>query len=104
MERVYDYMFHLLTKYSELLKFKPRIPEGAAEVCSESMARPRRGLWEEFMAETQVNFPSDTLPCTMPPPYESRALEAFNERKENVIRQVEKWEKEIREKIIIKKQ
>ncbi|KAJ6334878.1 hypothetical protein OIU76_007762 [Salix suchowensis] len=104
MERVYDYMFHLLTKYSELLKFKPRIPEGAAEVCSESMARPRRGLWKEFMAETQVNFPSDTLPCTMPPPYESRTLEAFNERKENVIRQVEKWEKEIREKIIIKKQ
>ncbi|KAB5569178.1 hypothetical protein DKX38_002971 [Salix brachista] len=33
MERVYDYMFHLLTKYSELLKFKPRIPEGAAERC-----------------------------------------------------------------------
>ncbi|KAG5251552.1 KDEL motif-containing protein [Salix suchowensis] len=88
MERVYDYMFHLLTKYSELLKFKPRIPEGAAEVCSESMARPRRGLWKEFMAETQ-NFPSDTLPCTMPPPYESRTLEAFNERKENVIRQME---------------
>ncbi|KAJ6710106.1 O-GLUCOSYLTRANSFERASE RUMI-like protein [Salix koriyanagi] len=69
-----------------------------------SMARPRRGLWKEFMAETQVNFPSNTLPCTMPPPYESRTLEAFNERKENVIRQVEKWEKEIREKIIIKKQ
>ncbi|CAK7348067.1 unnamed protein product [Dovyalis caffra] len=92
MEYVYDYMFHLLTEYAKLLKFKPRIPEAAVEVCSETMACPQRGLWKKFMEETTVKFPSDTLPCTMPPPYEPRALEAFLERKEDISRQVEMFE------------
>lgn len=99
MEYVYDYMFHLLTNYANLLKFKPRIPEGAVEVYSETMARRHRGLWKKFMAETLVNFPSVTLPCTMPPPYESRTLEAFIESKETITRQVERWEKENWKKI-----
>ncbi|KAI3680344.1 hypothetical protein L2E82_50447 [Cichorium intybus] len=38
MEHVYDYMFHLLTGYSKLLKYKPTVPENATELCSETMA------------------------------------------------------------------
>ncbi|KAK4771407.1 hypothetical protein SAY87_031939 [Trapa incisa] len=38
MEYVYDYMFHLLKEYSKLLMFEPRVPQGAVEVCSESLS------------------------------------------------------------------
>ncbi|PWA53171.1 Lipopolysaccharide-modifying protein [Artemisia annua] len=38
MDNVYDYMFHLLTAYSTLMKYKPTIPENAIELCSETMA------------------------------------------------------------------
>lgn len=99
MEYVYDYMFHLLTQYAKLLKFKVAIPEGAVEVCSEAMACSQKGLWKEFMLESMVKFPSDTLPCTMPPPYKPDALQAFLERKEIISRQVEVWEKENWEKL-----
>ncbi|RXH70502.1 hypothetical protein DVH24_013248, partial [Malus domestica] len=34
MDYVYDYMFHLLNEYDKLLRFEPRIPKGAAHLCS----------------------------------------------------------------------
>ncbi|PWA65126.1 Lipopolysaccharide-modifying protein [Artemisia annua] len=36
MDNVYDYMFHLLTAYSKLMKYKPTVPENATELCSET--------------------------------------------------------------------
>ncbi|KAF3968178.1 hypothetical protein ACB098_06G208400 [Castanea mollissima] len=71
MDFVYDYMFHLLSEYAKLLKFKPTIPPGTLEACSETMACLKDDkLWKikKFMVESMVKTPRDTLPCTMPPP------------------------------------
>ncbi|KAJ9171359.1 hypothetical protein P3X46_014742 [Hevea brasiliensis] len=94
MEYVYAYMFHLLREYAKLLKFKPEIPAGGVELCSESMACPEGGLRRKFMVESMVDSPSDTLPCTMPPPFDPPALEALFDRNENITRQVVMWQNE----------
>ncbi|KAG2681218.1 hypothetical protein I3843_11G133900 [Carya illinoinensis] len=92
MEYVYDYMFHMLNEYAGLLKFEPRIPEGAVELCSEIMAcSSANGLEKKFMLESLVKGPSLTSPCTMPPPYQPRVLGKFYRNNINIIRQVEKW-------------
>ncbi|KAM3687255.1 hypothetical protein ACB098_10G065400 [Castanea mollissima] len=92
MDYVYDYMFHLLNKYARLFKFEPKIPEGAMELCSETMACSANGLEKKFMMESLVKGPSATSPCTMPPIYEPRVLGNLHRRNMNIIRQVEKWE------------
>ncbi|KAJ9173585.1 hypothetical protein P3X46_016704 [Hevea brasiliensis] len=92
MDYVYDYMFHLLNMYAKLLKFEPRVTEGAVELCSEVMACPADGLERKFMTESLVKSPSVTGPCTMPPAYEPRVLGAFYRKKLNAIRQLQKWE------------
>lgn len=93
MEKVYDYMFHLLTEYSKLLKYKPSIPEKAVELCSEAMACGSEGFEKQFMMESMVKGPSQVHPCTMPPPYEPQTLNSLLRRKTNSLLQVEKWEK-----------
>ncbi|XWS49920.1 hypothetical protein CRYUN_Cryun12cG0044300 [Craigia yunnanensis] len=44
MDYIYDYMYHLLNEYAKLLKFEPRIAEGAVELCSEVMACQQKDL------------------------------------------------------------
>lgn len=92
MDFVYDYMLHMLNEYAKLLKFEPRIPEGAVELCSETMACSATGQEKKFKMESLVKRPSLTSPCTMPPPYEPQALGRFYRRNTNIIKQVEKWE------------
>ena len=94
MDYIYDYMYHLLNEYAKLLKFEPRIPEGAVELCSEVMACHAEGLEgrkKNFMMESLVKSPI-TSPCTLPP-YKPQVLAAFVRRKINSIMQVKKWEK-----------
>ncbi|EEF50504.1 KDEL motif-containing protein 1 precursor, putative [Ricinus communis] len=91
MEYIYGYMFHLLKEYAKLLKFKPEIPKGGAEVCAESLACSENGLVRKFMKESMVMSPSSTLPCAMPPPYDPAALQQLLERRENITRQVVMW-------------
>ncbi|CAJ2657799.1 unnamed protein product [Trifolium pratense] len=94
MNNVYNYMFHLLNEYAKLLRFKPTIPEGALEFCSETMACDVNGTQRKFMEESMVKFPSDSNPCTIPPPYDPFTLQELLERKANSTRQVEIWEDE----------
>lgn len=94
MKYVYDYMLHLLIEYAKLLKFKPQITEGAKQICSQTMACSQDGLWKQFMVESTVNSSSETVPCTLPSPFEPLALQAFFENKEMVKKQVETWEDE----------
>ncbi|XVE73885.1 hypothetical protein DITRI_Ditri11bG0154500 [Diplodiscus trichospermus] len=94
IDNVYDYMFHLLNEYAKLLKFEPRIPPKAVELCSETMACGAIGTWKKFMVESLVMSPSDSVPCAMPPPYEPLELREFLETKANSTRQVELWENE----------
>ncbi|XP_058745566.1 uncharacterized protein LOC131618339 [Vicia villosa] len=94
MNNIYDYMFHLLNGYAKLLRFKPTIPVGAEELCSETMACDYKGTHRNFMEESMVMFPRDSSPCIIPPPYDSLTLQEVLERKANSTRQVEIWEDE----------
>ncbi|KAL8519336.1 hypothetical protein ACS0TY_010321 [Phlomoides rotata] len=94
MDYVYDYMFHLLTQYAKLLKYKPTVPKGAVELCSESMACSAQGFEKKFMTESLVKGPALSEPCTMPPPYDPASLHSVIETKDHGIKQVDIWEKE----------
>ncbi|XP_045816525.1 O-glucosyltransferase rumi homolog isoform X2 [Trifolium pratense] len=95
MDYVYDYMFHLLNEYAKLLKFESRVPEGAVELCPETMACSRsRWSEKEFMSESMVREPSTKAPCSLPPPFEPSSLRIFYATKQNLINRVERWENE----------
>lgn len=93
MEYVYDYSFHLLNEYAKLLKYKPTIPEGAVETCSEALVCSVKGQKRRYRKHSMVKSPSDSLPCILPPSYEQSAFRAFLERKENLTNQVILWER-----------
>ncbi|CBI15952.3 hypothetical protein VitviT2T_008325 [Vitis vinifera] len=64
MARVYDYMYHLITEYSKLLRFKPEPPPSAHEICEESLlcfADPT----QRQCLERSTTYPSPTPPCTL---------------------------------------
>lgn len=92
MEHVYDYMYHLLNEYAKLFRYKPAVPKGAVELCSETMACPANGMYRKFMLDSMVKSPSHASPCSLPPPYDPPSLEAFIESKANSTWQVETWE------------
>ncbi|XP_010550766.1 PREDICTED: O-glucosyltransferase rumi homolog isoform X1 [Tarenaya hassleriana] len=93
MEYVYDYMYHLLTEYSKLLRFKPEVPRQAGEGCSESMACPRDGNERKFMRESLVKRPSETGPCLMPPPYDPASFYSLIKKKDTTFARIHAWER-----------
>uniref|UniRef100_A0A0A9BII1 Uncharacterized protein n=1 Tax=Arundo donax TaxID=35708 RepID=A0A0A9BII1_ARUDO len=93
MDRVYDYMLHLLTEYAKLLRYKPAVPRGAVEVTVESITQGRRGLERQFMMDTMVNGWSDDGPCRQQQPFSPEELETLQRARADVVRQVEEWEK-----------
>ncbi|KAL3850591.1 hypothetical protein ACJIZ3_012473 [Penstemon smallii] len=65
MERVYDYMYHLVTEYSKLQTFQPVQPSTALEVCTEYVlcfADQKQQRWLHKSAAV----PSSTPPCSLP--------------------------------------
>ncbi|KAI7735379.1 hypothetical protein M8C21_008319, partial [Ambrosia artemisiifolia] len=81
MDRVYDYMYHLITEYAKLLDFKPVRPSTASEECIESLLcyadKTQRGFLKRSTAS-----PSPTPPCKLPPPNVEtikKQMEAKNE-------------------------
>ncbi|WOL06066.1 O-glucosyltransferase [Canna indica] len=92
MEYVYDYMFHLLSEYAKLLRYKPTIPREAVEFCAESMACPASGLEKKFMMDSLVRLARDSSPCAMPPRYGTSELKRLARQKANAIKQVEMWQ------------
>ncbi|KAJ0570169.1 putative glycosyl transferase CAP10 domain-containing protein [Helianthus annuus] len=67
VDRVYDYMYHLITEYAKLLDFKPVRPSTALEECNESRLcyadENHRGFLERSTAT-----PSPAPPCKLHPP------------------------------------
>ncbi|KAH0702673.1 hypothetical protein KY290_019772 [Solanum tuberosum] len=94
MEYVYDYMFHLLNEYAKLLKYKPRVPKNASELCSEIMACPAEGTEKKLMMESMVNWPIDESPCKMPIPFNKLTLDSYHKRKQNSIKEVRTLERD----------
>ncbi|KAH7848345.1 hypothetical protein Vadar_001670 [Vaccinium darrowii] len=92
MKHVYDYMFHLLYNYGKLLKYTPTVPEGAVELCLESMACSASEKVKKFLIDSMVKGPADSGPCILPKPYDSATLQDFIQQKANLTKQVEKWE------------
>ncbi|KAF4386731.1 hypothetical protein F8388_006686 [Cannabis sativa] len=93
MEYVYDYMFHLLNEYAKLFKYKPTIPAGAEELSAQAMLCQVTGTWRNFMVESMVNSPSDSIPCSLPP-NDPQAISQLHHKRDSSIRQVEFWENE----------
>ncbi|GAB2290994.1 hypothetical protein Dimus_025248 [Dionaea muscipula] len=92
MDHIYDYMFHVLDQYGKLFKYKPTVPPGAVELCSDTWSCSPVGLETTDKIESMVNGRSEQSPCTIPPPYNERALEAFLEQNDKIKKQVEEWE------------
>lgn len=67
MDRVYDYMFHLISEYAKLQDFTPKLPSSAMEVCPDSVLCYADDKQTPFLRES-IAFPSQTPPCTLPPP------------------------------------
>ncbi|KAF7146905.1 hypothetical protein RHSIM_Rhsim03G0181500 [Rhododendron simsii] len=93
MDYVYDYMFHLLSEYAKLMRYKPTIPKRAIEICSETLACPAIEIQKKCLMESMVKGSTDMSPCNMRPPYDALALRTLLKRKANSISQVELWEK-----------
>ncbi|KVI11906.1 O-glucosyltransferase rumi homolog isoform X2 [Cynara cardunculus var. scolymus] len=81
IERIYDYMFHLITEYAKLQDFKPVRPSTALEECISSLLcyadENQRGYLER-----SATSPSPSPPCKLPPPNAEmikKWLEAKNE-------------------------
>ncbi|KNA04576.1 hypothetical protein SOVF_198420 [Spinacia oleracea] len=89
MKYVYDYMFHLLNEYGKLMKYKPTIPPKAVQVCSETMACKASGKEKQWKLNSLVKAPSQTSPCTIPPPYDTHHLHKYLNTKEEILRDVE---------------
>lgn len=89
MERVYDYMYHLVMEYSKLQDFKPVPPPSAQEMCEESLlcfADPKQ---RKFLKKS---YATPSLPCTLPLP-DHRLVERWIQEKQEIINGVEKLEK-----------
>ncbi|KAF7147251.1 hypothetical protein RHSIM_Rhsim03G0183700 [Rhododendron simsii] len=92
MDYVYDYMFHVLSEYSKLMRYKPTIPEKAWEICSETLACKAIELHKKYLIESMVKGPTDVRPCNMPPPYDPHAFRTLLRSKANSVSLVELWE------------
>ncbi|XP_073120786.1 uncharacterized protein [Henckelia pumila] len=98
MDNVYDYMFHVLNLYAKLLKYKPTAPEGAVEICSESIACPAEGFKKKCLSESMVEGFVDSNPCTMAPPYDPVSFQSLLRKKDESMKKVEALEKEYGER------
>ncbi|OIW03303.1 hypothetical protein TanjilG_09950 [Lupinus angustifolius] len=66
MDRIYDYMFHLISEYSKLIDFKPTPPSTALEVCIDSVLCYADDKQRLFLSKSNV-VPSQAPPCTLKP-------------------------------------
>jgi hypothetical protein len=80
MDYVYDYMFHLLTEYAKLLRFK---------VCPEFLACQAIGREKKFMEESMVRSANDAGPCDLPPPFSLEEFKALQHRRDKSLKQIE---------------
>lgn len=66
MDRIYEYMFHLISEYSKLQDFKPSPPSTALEVCVDSVLCYADEKQRMFLKKS-TTFPSQNPPCNFKP-------------------------------------
>lgn len=65
MERVYDYMYHLISEYAKLLDFRPVPASSSHEVCAESLQCFAEPSKRQFL-EQSATVLSMSPPCILP--------------------------------------
>lgn len=87
MNRIYDYMFHLINEYSKLQKFKPVRPSSSLEVCAESLlclGDPK----QRKLLERSTAHPSPNPPCSLQPA-DSDFLKNWVQQRRKTIKDIE---------------
>uniref|UniRef100_A0A7N0TGE0 Glycosyl transferase CAP10 domain-containing protein n=1 Tax=Kalanchoe fedtschenkoi TaxID=63787 RepID=A0A7N0TGE0_KALFE len=84
MDRVYDYMFHLLSEYAKLQEFKPVPPPSALEVCEESLLCFADQVQRKFLKRSTAS-PSPNPPFAMPPPDNNLMNSWINQKTRNIM-------------------
>ncbi|XP_010542663.1 PREDICTED: O-glucosyltransferase rumi homolog [Tarenaya hassleriana] len=90
MNRVYDYMFHLINEYSRLQTFNPRKPSSAKEVCPESLLCFAEQKERELLEKSTAELSRDP-PCKLPE-VDSELMERWIQRKKKTIEDVRSME------------
>lgn len=67
MDRVYDYMYHLVVEYSKLQDFKPTPPPASQEMCIESVLCLATCKQKQFL-DSSFTSPSSYVPCDLSEP------------------------------------
>ncbi|RZC84431.1 hypothetical protein C5167_047216 [Papaver somniferum] len=91
MERVYDYMYHLINEYSKLQNFKPVPPSTAQEVCMESVLCYANEREKGFL-KGSVASPSLSMPCTLQSP-DRELVENVIQKNRKIIDDVQEMER-----------
>lgn len=65
MDRVYDYMYHLISEYAKLQKFKPSPPSTAQHVCMKSVLCLADEKQRKFL-ESSYALEAKYFPCSLP--------------------------------------
>ncbi|CAN6300632.1 unnamed protein product [Urochloa humidicola] len=94
MDRVYEYMLHVLTEYARLLRYKPTMLENAVELCLESMACSANGRAREFMMDSRERYVADNEPCTLPPPFTTDEIREMARREDDVRSEIRNLEQQ----------
>lgn len=94
MDRVYDYMYHLIKEYAKLQKFKPSPPTSAQEVCMESLLCFADEKQRDFL-ERSTASPSSSLPCSLQTA-DLDVVKSLIRRKNTVISDIQESEKNMK--------
>jgi hypothetical protein len=66
MERVYDYMLHLLREYAKLQDFEPVPGSDFVELCPDAFLCVSPPQERPFLEASRVHSPSKSPPCSFP--------------------------------------
>ncbi|XP_060172486.1 uncharacterized protein LOC132603440 [Lycium barbarum] len=64
MDRIYDYMYHLISEYAKLQDFVPVQPSSALEICMDSVLCFADDKQKKFLKRS-ITFPSPGSPCSL---------------------------------------
>ncbi|KAI3806298.1 hypothetical protein L1987_22197 [Smallanthus sonchifolius] len=84
IDRIYDYMYHLIVEYAKLLDFKPVRPISALEECVDSLYCFADQNQTKFLARS-ATLPSETPPCRLPGQANRQIDRMIEEKKKKIV-------------------